>query len=128
MQQTRSRKLKMIKQKKIKKIKNDAMDLASIVFEDSKAISAGIAFINTAEGVTAALAKADYAGAAVIYASGAAQISSILSASKGVNSGGTSVSSAPSSSQSIADEDTASLDFTDSTAQGSGSQVITFAA
>ena len=103
-----------------------AMDLAAFVFEDSKAVSAGIALINTAEGVTAALAKQNYAGAALTAAMGAAQISSILSASKG---GGTPtpVQSSVSPSEPDFVQDTEVLQLTDSTASGSGTNEIRFA-
>jgi len=103
-----------------------AMELAAFVFEDSKAVSAGIALINTAEGVTAALAKQNYAGAALTAAMGAAQISSILSASKG---GGTPTPVQSSVSQSEPDfvQDTEVLQLTDSTASGSGTNEIRFA-
>ncbi len=103
-----------------------AMSLASFVFEDSKAVSAGIAFINTAEGVTAALAKQNYPGAALTALTGAAQISNILGASKG---GGAPASiqapAAPKEPDFV--QDTASLDFTDSNAGGSGTNEIRFA-
>jgi len=103
-----------------------AMELAAFVFEDSKAVSAGIALINTAEGVTAALAKQNYAGAALTAAMGAAQISSILSASKG---GGTPtpVQSSVSPSEPDFVQDTEVLQLTDSTASGSGTNEIRFA-
>lgn len=66
-----------------KKLSNDAMSLASIVFEDSKSVSAGIALVNTATGVTKALSVQDYAGAAITAVMGATQIAAILGASKG---------------------------------------------
>ena len=102
------------------------MALASLVFEDSKGVSAGIALMNTAEGVTAALAKYDYAGAALIAATGAAQISSILGASK---AGGGSVSSvsAPTASQQGFEAETSILDVSASTDSGSSTQSISFA-
>ena len=103
-----------------------AMDLAAFVFEDNKAISAGIAVINTAEGITAALAKQNYAGAALTAAMGAAQISSILSASKG----GGSVASVQSSVTPTGPDfvqDTDALQLTDSSASGSASNEIRFA-
>jgi len=103
-----------------------AMSLASFVFEDSKAVSAGIAFINTAEGVTAALAKQNYAGATLTALTGAAQIANILGASKG---GGAPASiqapAAPKEPDFV--QDTASLDFTDSSAGGSSTNEIRFA-
>lgn len=71
------------------------MMLAALVFEDNKAISSGIALVNTATGITKALASQDYVGAALTAVIGAAQIASINSASRGGGavsavSGGTS--------------------------------------
>lgn len=80
-----------------------AMQLAALVFEDNKAISSGIAFVNTAQGVTKALAIQDYAGATLTALIGAAQIASINSASKGGGSpsvGGGSVGGGQPSAQS----------------------------
>jgi hypothetical protein len=103
-----------------------AMDLAAFVFEDNKAISAGIAVINTAEGITAALAKQNYAGAALTAAMGAAQISSILSASKGGGAVASVQSSvAPTGPDFV--QDTDALQLTDSSASGSASNEIRFA-
>ena len=110
------------------KFANDAMSLASLVFEDNKAVSAGIALINTSEGVTKALAVQDYAGAAVTAAMGAAQISAILSASKGggsVPTVGGGVSS-PQTQQDFQAE-TTSLDLTSATDSGSATNDIRFA-
>ena len=114
------------KNKMLESNARSAMDLAAFVFEDNKAISAGIALTNTAEGVTAALAKQNYAGAALTAAMGAAQISSILSASKG---GGTPtpVQSSVSPSEPDFVQDTEVLQLTDSTASGSGTNEIRFA-
>ena len=105
-------------------IARNAMALASLVFEDNKAVSAGIAFVNTAQGVTKALSEKDFVSAALIAATGAVQISNILGASKG---GGT-LSSVPSKPIVEPDfiQDTTELDFTDSSADGSTTNVITF--
>ena len=74
---------------------NDAINLSNQLFGSNKAVSSVTAFINTAEGVTKALASQDYAGAAFTAVAGAAQILSINSAS--VGGGSSSVASAPSS-------------------------------
>jgi hypothetical protein len=103
-----------------------AMDLSAFVFEDNKAISAGIAVINTAEGITAALAKQNYAGAALTAAMGAAQISSILSASKGGGSVAPVQSSVTPTGPDFV-QDTDALQLTDSSASGSASNEIRFA-
>ncbi len=105
---------------------NDAIALASFVFEDNKSVSAGIALVNTATGVTKALASQDYAGAALTGVMGAAQIAAILGASKG---GGSvpSIASAPTpTSQSDFEQDTSSLDISDSSAGGSQAATINF--
>ncbi|PHS21822.1 MAG: hypothetical protein COA84_14935 [Robiginitomaculum sp.] len=98
----------------------DSMALAAFIFEDNKGVAAGIALMNTAQGVTKALASQDYAGAALTGVMGAAQIAAILGASKG---GGSvpSVSSAPPVQSRDADfqQETSSLDFTDASASGS---------
>ena len=59
------------------------MALAAVVFEDNKAVASGIALVNTAQGITKALASQDYAGAALTAVMGATQIAAINSASKG---------------------------------------------
>jgi nicotinamide mononucleotide adenylyltransferase len=63
------------------------------MFNINKALSLASAVMNTAEGVTKALSKQDYAGAAFIAAAGAAQIATISStqfggASSGLTSSG----------------------------------------
>lgn len=95
--------------------------LAEAAFKDNKEISAAIAFINTAEGVTEALSKQDYVGAAITAATGAVQISNILSTEKG---GGSSVGSVPSAPPQQPDfqPDTTDLQLSDAT--GGGSQNI----
>lgn len=105
---------------------NNAISLANMVFEDSKLVSAGIAFVNTAEGVTKALAKNDWAGAALVAATGAAQISAITSAQKG-GSGSASAPTQPTQSDFTRQEETAGLDFSNSSASGSESGAIRFA-
>ena len=105
---------------------DDAMALASLVFADNKAVSAGIALVNTGEGITAALAKQNYAGAALTAAIGAAQISSILGASKGGGSVSSVAAVAPTTQQPDFEQDSLGLDFTDSDASGSVTNSITF--
>ena len=102
---------------------NDAIALASFVFEDNKAVSAGIAAINTSEGITKALATQNYAGATLTAATGAAQISAILSASKGGGSAPSAPSSStPSTQQPDFTADTAGLDVTSASDEGSSVQ------
>jgi hypothetical protein len=118
------------KEKKDKKMLDDGLALAMMAFGDKKEIAATVAFINTAEGVTKALASQDYAGAALTAATGAAQISKILSSdAKSGGSGSVTAPSAPTrESRSIDDiGDTSSLDFTDSTDTGSQTIRIEFA-
>lgn len=111
------------------KFASDAMSLASLVFEDNKAVSAGIALVNTSQGVTKALAVQDYAGASLTAAMGAAQISAILGASKGGGSvssvGGSSQQSQP--IQQDFQAETAGLDLSSATGSGSTSGEIRFA-
>ena len=99
--------------------------LAESAFKDNKEISGTIAFINTAEGVTKALSKQDYGGAALTAATGAVQIANILGAEKG---GGGSVGSVPSAppKQPDFEPDTASLDLTESAAGGSQKIEVVF--
>ena len=107
---------------KDEKMANDAMKIASIVFEDSKLVSAGIAFMNTAQGITKALAVQDYVGAALTAVMGGAQISAITGASKG---GGGSVPSvsAPTQQQDFVQE-TTSLEVSSSGDGGSTTQDV----
>jgi hypothetical protein len=124
-EKSREDKLKSQSAKRDEQMATDAMRLAGLVFEDNKAISAGVALVNTAQGVTKALSIQNYAGAAITAAMGAAQISSILSASKGGSStvsGGSG--SAP--AQEAFQPETTSLELSDSTASGSQSQTINF--
>jgi hypothetical protein len=117
-------KLKAQSAKRDEQMAGDAMKLAALVFEDNKAISAGIALVNTAQGVTKALSIQNYAGAAITAAMGAAQISSILSASKG---GGSTVSGGSGSApaQEAFEPETTSLELSDSTASGSQTLNVT---
>lgn len=72
-------------------------------FEDSKAAAIASAIINTAEGVTKALAQGGYFGiamAAIVAATGAVQIAKIQSTTRGSNSSGGSVSVGGTTSQS----------------------------
>ena len=91
------------------------MQLASLVFEDNKAVSSGIALVNTALGVTKALSKQDYAGAALTALIGAAQIAAINSASRGGGSISGSPSSPPQQQQQQQDfaPETSSLEVTE---------------
>lgn len=99
--------------------------LAAIAFKDNKEISAAIAFINTAEGVTKALSKNDFPSAALIAATGAVQIQAILGAEKGGGSSA-SVPSAPPPAQPDFQQDSTGLEFTDSTESGTATSTITF--
>jgi hypothetical protein len=109
------------------KLINDGMMLAQIAFGENKAISATVAFINTAEGVTKALSKQDYAGAALTATLGAVQISSILSSSPGsTGSTGSVPSTAPAEQASFVQDPGSQLAITDSTASGSTQGRISF--
>jgi hypothetical protein len=94
---------------------NDAMTLAGLVFEDNKAVSAGIALVNTAQGVTKALSTQDYAGAAITGVMGAAQIAAILGASKGGGSIPTVASAPPVQQQQQFTPETESIELTEQT-------------
>lgn len=75
------------------------------LFKDNKAFAVASAVINTAEGVTKALAQGGiwgFAGAAAVAASGAAQIASILSANPGSGSVKQPASSAPAAQTPVA--------------------------
>lgn len=96
----------------------NSMAIASLVFEDNKAVSAGIALVNTAQGVTKALASQDYAGAALTAVVGAAQISAILGASKGGGTVPSVAATAPSTPDFQPETNTASLDVTEQTETG----------
>ena len=84
-----------------KKQMDDGMELLSALGNNSKTahkikqgLAASNAFMNTAEGVTKALSEKDFVSAALIAATGAAQVSAILASTP--NGGGGSIS-APSS-------------------------------
>lgn len=101
---------------------NDAINLSTQLFGSNQAVSSVTAFINTAEGVTKALASQDYAGAAFTAVAGAAQILSINSAS--IGGGSSPVASAPSSPPSSSPEQasvTGEVEVNESI--GSGGQV-----
>ncbi len=110
---------KAVKEKSAK----DAMALAGVLFEDNKAVSSGMAVVNTAVGVTRAFSDlgwpAGIPAAALAVATGAAQIAAIQGASKGSTSvapvgGGGGVSS----SQQSFEPETSSLDITDQGGEG----------
>jgi hypothetical protein len=117
-------KLKSQSAKRDEQMAGDAMKLAGLVFEDNKAISAGIALVNTAQGVTKALSIQNYAGAAITAAMGAAQISSILGASRG---GGSTVSGGSGSApaQEAFQPETTSLELSSADSGGSQTRNIT---
>lgn len=106
--------------------------LGNTFLEDNKAINAGLIVADTAAGIMKALATSSniyegFANAAVVGAMGIAQLSNVLSASKG----GGSVSSASSSSTSDSTQqafqpETTSLELSDATTGGSSAQTINF--
>ena len=111
-----------------KKLMDQGTDLLTSLGNNSKTahkikqgLAASNAFMNTAEGVTDALAEQNYPSAALIAATGAVQIAAILSSSPN-SPGGSSVStpSAPPPSQQQPDfqPETSSLEFTDTTDTG----------
>ena len=107
---------------------DSAMDAAGAIFGNNKAVSSTLAFINTAEGVTAALAKYDFGGAAIIAATGAAQIASINSADVG-SSGSVSSPSAISPAAEDTSRVSSSVEVNESVAGGgSTSSTLTFTA
>jgi hypothetical protein len=107
----------------------DSVELAYLVFGENKAISATSAFINTAEGVTKALSKQDYVGAALTAATGAVQISSILSSSPGSTGSTGSIGSSSSQTQenSFTPDVGSDLEIRDSTSSGTTQARISFA-
>lgn len=107
---------------------DSAMDAAGAIFGNNKEVSSTLAFINTAEGVTAALAKYDYVGAAVIAATGAAQIASINSATPG-SAGSISTPSSPSAPSENNNRFSSSVEVNESvTGGGSTSNNVNFTA
>lgn len=106
---------------------DSAMEAAGAIFANNKAVSATLAFINTAEGVTAALAKYDYVGAALIAATGAAQIANITSASVGSTGSVSSPSETTTTTESTST--TSQLEVNQSVAGGSNtSNTLNFTA
>lgn len=95
-----------------------AGSVSTLLFEDTKSAGRATAFINTAVGVTNALSKYDYAGAAAIALAGAVQVAAISSTSKEGGSGAVSTPTAPSREPDFQQE-TSSLDVTESGAGGS---------
>lgn len=117
------------KNKDEQKFADDSVNLALMVFGENKAISATAAFINTAEGVTKALSKQDYAGAALTAATGAVQISSILSSSPGTTGSTGSIGSSSSQTQedSFTQDVGSDLEIRESTSSGTTQARISFA-
>ena len=108
--------------------------LGNAFLEDNKAIQAGIIVADTATGIMRAFATSSniyeaYANAAVVAATGIAQLANLRSASKGggnVSDSSSSGSSSSSQSQQDFQAQTSSLELTDSSAGGSTQQTITF--
>ncbi len=107
--------------------------LSNTFLEDNKAINAGLIVADTAVGVMKAIATSSniyegFANAAIVVATGIAQLSSLSSATKG---GGSLGGGSPQPSQQQAPEDfqqeTATLDISDATEGGSQTQTIRFA-
>ena len=117
-----------------KKLMDDGNALLANLGDNSKAshkikqgLSASNAFMNTAEGVTDALAEQNYASAAIIAATGSAQIAAILSSSPDSPGGGTggAPSQAPEQQESFTPETSnIGVDFRDD--NSSTTNVITF--
>lgn len=108
--------------------------LGNAFLEDNKAIQAGIIVADTATGIMRAFATSSniyeaYANAAVVAATGIAQLANLRSASKGggnVSESSSSGGSSSNQSQQDFQEQTSSLDLTDSSSSGSTQQTITF--
>lgn len=103
-------------------------------FEDNKAIQAGIIVADTATGVMRAFATSSniyeaYANAAIVTATGIAQLANLKSASKGGGSiaGGTASSSNSTPQQQEFQPETTSLEVTEASVGGSDVQTIRFA-
>ena len=94
------------------KMAKDGMALASVVFEDNKEVASGIAFVNTAQGITKALSAQDYVGATLTATMGVAQIAAINSASKGGGSA-PAVSAPTQTSQESFTPETSSLELSE---------------
>ena len=105
------------------------MQANEMLFGDNKAIAAGLIVADTAVGIQKSLATNpyDYVNVGIIAATGALGVASALGASKG---GGSSVSAptggGSATTQQNFQQETSSLELTDSSASGSQTGVITF--
>lgn len=99
-----------------------AGSLSTLLFNDDKKAAKATAFINTAVGVTKALASYDYVGAAAIALAGAAQVSAINSTSKGGGSENIDVPSRPSADF---EQESSGLEVSDASSSGSQTLNIT---
>lgn len=115
------------KQNKIKSKSDEAylsaaMTLGNALFEDNKAIKAGLVVVDTAAGISKAFAELPYpaalAASASIAATGVAQLAAITSASKG---GGSTSSAVP--AETLPDE-VPQLEAQNSDADGSNQTVV----
>lgn len=123
--------LKDLKKTNKNKIKDEqsylsiAGSVSTLLFDDNKNAGRAMAFVNTAVGVTKALSAYDYAGAAAIALAGAAQVAAISSTSKDGGGGSIATPTAPTRDSDFQQE-TSSLDFSDSSAGGSQATTINF--
>ena len=110
--------------------------LNSALLEDNKAVNAGLIVADTAAGVMMAFRSANnpyeaYANAAIIVATGIAQLANLSSASKGGGSmssgGGGGGSSAAGSQQQDFQPDTSQLDVTTTSEEGQQRIIVEFA-
>ena len=106
--------------------------LSNTFLEDNKAINAGLIVADTAVGVMKAIATSSniyegFANAAVVVATGIAQLSSLSSATKGGGSIGGSSPTPSTETPPDFQQDTSTLDISDATAGGSETQTIRFA-
>lgn len=76
-------------------LQKSGQQVGNAMFEDNKNVSRGMAIVNTATGVTKALASQDYAGATFIAIQGAIQLAAINSASAKGGGGQSSAPTAP---------------------------------
>lgn len=85
-----------------------AMAIGDLFFEDNKSLRSAVAVIDTYAGVNAALARQDYAGAALTLATGLANVAAINSTSRsgGQASGGAAPSSSDAGGEEFAPEQT----------------------
>jgi hypothetical protein len=108
---------------------NAGMALNTLLFDDNKAIAAGLIVADTATAIMRSLSIApyDYFNVGIIAATGAAQLANALSSSKG--GGSSSGASGGGSSTPATPEDftpeTSSLEFSDATSSGSASFNLT---